>query len=87
MAATIWQAAMEAGWHALKRSAFAEAERQFLAALEEANKGGTADAGRARTLYWLGKLYAAQARFEPALAYYQQFAGPMAGWPPSTAGR
>jgi len=64
---TLWDARIEAGMGAYRQGRYAEAEKSWRAALEEAETSGRRDARRlARSLNNLGWLYGQQGRLDEA---------------------
>ena len=58
-----WETQLAAGEEAYQQGNYAEAERQWGSALEEAKRFGTQDPRLATTLNYLGLVYDAQGRY------------------------
>ncbi len=80
-----WEALNAAGTEAYERGDYAEAEKQFGAALEEAEGFGPRDLRLATTLYNLAELYGAQVRHVEAEPLYKQARAPSLGAAPTSA--
>ena len=69
---TAWEKYMKAGEEACQRAQYAEAEKQFLAALQEAEKFGPKDSRLATSLNNLALLYDAQGQYAQAEPLYRR---------------
>ena len=68
----LWETHNEEGNHSYQQGKYAEAEKQFLAALREAEKFGSADRRLARSLTSLATLYRTQGKYNDAEPLYQR---------------
>ena len=68
----LWETHNEAGNQFSQQGKYAEAEKQFLAALLEAEKFGSADRRLARSLTSLATLYRAQSKYAEAESLYRR---------------
>ena len=69
---TAWEKYIKAGTEAYQRGQYAEAEKQALAALQEAEKFGPNDQRFAISLLFLGRVYQDQGQYSRAEPLYQR---------------
>ncbi len=71
-AGSAWERYNQAGMEAYQQGNYAEAEKQWLAALQEAENFGPEDPRLATSLFALGSLYHAQGKYAEAEPLYQR---------------
>ncbi len=67
-----WESYIAAGQEAYRRADYAEADKQFMAALKQAERFGPQDARLATSLNGLASLYRSLGRYADAVTYYQR---------------